>query len=165
MADTSTISPTIGAHGAKRLPAVEVASYSLEVRGDAGFLGEKTTKGAFRAMLENGRKVLRKHGDDPFGDEPTEEISKKTLDTLLKEGDPEAAGVLQGAIEEFAQELALVISQFVKLKSWRDVERLVIGGGFLQARVGELAIGRTSVILKAQEVDIAIQPIRHVPHE
>ncbi len=165
MADTSTINPTIGAHGAKLLPAVEVASHSLELRGDEGFLGDNANKGAFRAMLDNWRKVLRKHGEDPFGDEPTEEISKKTLDTLLKEGDPEAAGVLHGAIEEFAQELALVISQFVKLKSWRGVERLAIGGGFLEARVGELAIGRTSVILKAQDMDVGIQPIHHVPHE
>jgi predicted NBD/HSP70 family sugar kinase len=116
-------------------------------------------------MLENWRKVLRKHGDDPFGDEPTEKISKKALDTLLTEGDPEAAGVLHGAIEEFAQELALVISHFLKLKSWRGVESVAIGGGFREARVGELAIGRTSVILKAQDIDIAIQPIRHVPHE
>jgi ROK family len=154
MTDTSTISPTIATHGAKRLPAVEVASYSLELRGDEGFLGDNANKGAFRAMLENWRKVLRKHGDDPFGDEPSEKISKKTLDTLLTEGD-----------QEFSQELALVISHFVKLKSWRGVERVAIGGGFREARVGELAIGRTSVILKAQDIDIAIQPIRHVPHE
>jgi ROK family len=165
MADTSTISPTIATHGAKRLPAVEVASYSLELRGDEGFLGDNANKGAFRAMLENWRKVLRKHGDDPFGDEPSEEISKKTLDALLKDGEPEAAAVLHGAIEEFSQELALVIAQFVKLKSWRDAERLVIGGGFREARVGELAIARTSVILKAQDIDIEIQPIRNIPHE
>jgi len=165
MTDTSTISPTIATHGAKRLPAVEVASYSLELRGDEGFLGDNANKGAFRAMLENWRKVLRKHGDDPFGYEPIETISKKALDALLTDGDPEAAGVLHGAIEEFAQELALVISQFVKLKSWRGVERVAIGGGFREARVGELAIGRTSVILKAQDIDIAIQPIRHIPHE
>src|SRR3981081_1895880 len=100
MADTSTISPTIGAHGAKRRAAVEGASYSLELRGDEGFLGDNANKGAFRAMLENWRKVLRKHGDDPFGDEPTEDLSKKTLDTLLKEGAPAAAGLLAGATEE-----------------------------------------------------------------
>src|SRR3981189_3129730 len=102
MADTSTINRTIGAHGAKLLPAVEVARHSLELPAAEGFLGDNANKGAFRAMLENWRKVLRKHGEDPFGDEPTEEISKKTLDTLLKEGDPAAAGVLHGAMRDFA---------------------------------------------------------------
>ena len=63
----------------------------------------------------------------------------------------EAAGVVQGAIEDFAQEFALVIRRFLKLKSWRDTERIVIGGGFRASRVGELAIGRAGVILKADE--------------
>ena len=44
-------------------------------------------------------------------------ISKKKLDKLLVEGDPEAAGVVQGAIEEFAQELATVIRRFLRLKA------------------------------------------------
>ena len=49
---------------------------------------------------------------------------------------------MQGAIEDFAQELALVIRRYLKLKAWRDTERIVVGGGFRGSRVGELAIGR-----------------------
>jgi hypothetical protein len=165
MADTSITASTNGPHGATRLPAVEVTSYSLELRGDEGFLGDNANKRAFRAMLDNWRKVLRKHGEDPFGDQPTEDLSKKVIDGVLKDGDPEAAGVVHGAIEEFAQEMALVISEFLKLKSWKDVERLVVGGGFRGTRVGELAIGRASIILKAQDVDVKVQPIRNAPHE
>jgi hypothetical protein len=71
---------------------------------------------------------------------------------LLVEGDPEAAGVVQGAVEDFAQELALVIRRFLKLKAWRDTERIVMGGGFRASRVGELTIGRAAVILRWRSI-------------
>jgi predicted NBD/HSP70 family sugar kinase len=162
---TDTTAPTVATHGAARLPLVEVDSYNVELKDDEGFLGDRASKGAFRDIIENWRKPLRKAGKDPFGDEPTEELSKKTLDSLLTEGDPEAAGILQGAIEDFAQELALVIRRFLKLKAWRDTERIVVGGGFRDSRYGELAIGRAAVILKADKVPIDIVPIRSDPDE
>jgi predicted NBD/HSP70 family sugar kinase len=163
MADTTA--PTVATHGAARLPLVEVDSYNVELKDDEGFLGDRASKGAFRDIIENWRKPLRKAGKDPFGDEPSEELSKKTLDSLLTEGDPEAAGILQGAIEDFAQELALVIRRFLKLKAWRDTERIVVGGGFRDSRYGELVIGRASVILKADKVPIDLVPIRSDPDE
>jgi predicted NBD/HSP70 family sugar kinase len=165
MADQSTTLPTVAAHGATRLPSVDVDSYNVELKDDEGFIGDRASKGAFRAIMDNWRKLLRKAGRDPFGDEATEDISKKKLDALLVEGDPEAAGIVQGAIEDFAQELALIIRRFLKLKAWRDTERIVVGGGFRGSRVGELAIGRTSVILKADKVAIDLVPIRHEPDE
>ena len=165
MADTSTTSPTIATHGASRLPLVDVDSYNVELKDDEGFLGDRASKGAFRAIIENWRKPLRKAGNDPFGDEPSDDINKKKLDSLLVEGDPEAAGILQGAIEDFSQELALVIRRFLKLKAWRDTERIVVGGGFRASRVGELAIGRASVILKADKVPIDLLPVRNNPDE
>ncbi len=67
----------------------------------------------------------------------------------MTEGDAEAAGIIQGTIEEFAQEFATVIRRFLKLKEWKDTQRIVIGGGLRQSRIGELAIGRTAVVLKA----------------
>jgi hypothetical protein len=164
MADTATL-PAIAGHGASRLPSVEVDSYNVEAKDDEGFLGDRASKGAFREIIENWRKPLRKAGEDPFGDEPSEELSKKTLDNLLTKGDGEAAGIVQGAIEDFSQELALVIRRFLKLKAWKDTERLVIGGGFRASRVGELVIGRTSVILKADKVAIDLLPIRNDPDE
>ena len=165
MADQSATLPTVAAHGAARLPSVEVDCYNIELKDDDGFIGDNANKSAFRALLENWRKPLRKAGDDPFGEEASEDLSWKKLDSLLAEGDAEAAGVLQGAIEDFSQELALVIRRFLKLKSWRDTERIVVGGGFRGSRVGELAIGRTSVILKADKVPIDLVPIRHDPDE
>jgi predicted NBD/HSP70 family sugar kinase len=165
MADQSATLPTIAAHGAAHLPSVEVDCYNIELKDNEGFIGDNANKSAFRALLENWRKPLRKAGDDPFGEEASEDISRKKLDSLLAEGDAEAAGVLQGAIEDFSQELALVIRRFLKLKAWRDTERIVIGGGFRGSRVGELTIGRASVILKAEKVPIELVPIRHDPDE
>jgi predicted NBD/HSP70 family sugar kinase len=165
MADQSTTLPTVAAHGASRLPSVEVDSYNVELKDDEGFIGDRANKGAFREIIENWRKPLRKAGDDPFGDEPTEDISRKKLDSLLAEGDPEAAGIVQGAIEDFAQELALVISRFLKLKAWRETERIVVGGGFRASRVGELAIGRAAVILTADKIPVDLVAIQHKPDE
>jgi predicted NBD/HSP70 family sugar kinase len=165
MTDQSMTTPTVATHGATRLPSVVVDSYNLEIKDDEGFLGDRATKGAFRELIENWRKPLRKAGSDPFGDEPSEDISKKKLDDLLSKGDPQAAGVVQGAIEDFAQELALVIRRFLKLKSWRDTERIVVGGGLRDSRVGELAIGRAAVILKADKIPIELVPIRRDPDE
>ena len=141
MADTDTL-PNIATHGAERLPSVTVDSYNIELKDDEGFIGDRASKGAFRDIIENWRKPLRKAGDDPFGDTPSDDIPKKELDGLLAKGDPEAAGILQGAIEDFSQELALVIRRFLKLKGWKDTERIVVGGGFRASRVGELVIGR-----------------------
>ncbi|MGA7488247.1 MAG: ROK family protein [Xanthobacteraceae bacterium] len=157
--------PTVATHGAARLPLVDVESYNVELKDDEGFLGDRASKGAFRTIIENWRKPLRKAGGDPFGDEPSDEINKKQLDLLLTEGDLEAAGVVHGAIEDFAQELALVIRRFLKLKSWRDTERIVVGGGFRGSRVGELAVGRAAVILKADKVQIDLVPIRSDPDQ
>src|SRR3979411_1679322 len=127
MAETATL-PSIAEHGASRLPSVEVDSYNMEWKDDEGFSGDRASKAAFREIIENWRKSVRKAGDDPFGDEPSEEIPKKTLDTLLTKGDGEAAGSLQGAIEEFSQDLALVIRRYLKTKAWKDTERIVVGG-------------------------------------
>jgi hypothetical protein len=164
MAETETLA-TVATHGASRLPSVEVDSYNVELKDDEGFLGDRASRGAFRQIIENWRKPLRKSGHDPFGDEASDEISKKKLDALLSEGDLEAAAVVQGAIEDFAQELALVIRRFLKRKAWRDAERIAVGGGFRAGRVGELAIGRAGLILKADKVAIDLQPIRHDPDE
>jgi predicted NBD/HSP70 family sugar kinase len=150
-------------HGAVRLPAVEVDSYNLEVTYEEGFLGDRASKSAFLEIVERWRKPLRKLNDDPFGETPSEEINRETLDALLAKGDPKAAGVLHGAIEDFAQELAVVIRRFLKLKSWSDTERIVVGGGFRRNRVGELVIGRAGVILRADKVPIDLRPIHHDP--
>ena len=124
------------------------------------------TKRAFRELIENWRKPLRKAGEDPFGKEASDELSRKDLDEALgRDGDIEAAGVAYGAVEDFSQELARIVKRFLKLKSWEDTERIVVGGGFRGSRLGELAIGRTSVLLKADDVGVEFVPVRNDPDE
>ncbi len=153
------------AHGAPQLPSVEVVDYNVEIKDDEGFIGDRASKKAFRQFIENWRKPLREVGEDPFGDEPSSKVAKKRLDALLANGPPEAAGVVHGAIEAFAQELTLVVKRFLKLKGWKDASRLVIGGGFSGSRVGELAVGRMSVLLKADKIKAEVSTIRHDPDE
>lgn len=116
-------------------------------------------------MLDKWREPLVKLGVDPLGDRPAEEMQKKEFDKLLTEGDPEAGGIIHSAVEEFAQALTSVIKRFLKVASWRDTEAIVIGGGFRASRVGELAIGRTEVLLKSEGYKIELELIRHHPDE
>jgi hypothetical protein len=153
------------AHGSRRLPGVEVISYNVELKDEVGFVGDRASKIAFRRFIEEWRKPLRRIGQDPFGNEQSVKIAKKKLDDLLTKGDAESAGIVQGAIESFAHELADVLQRFLKLESWKDAECLVFGGGFAGSRVGELAIGRASVLLKNEKIKTEIRIIRHDPDE
>lgn len=153
----------VGHHGGARLPAVDVEAYNAELRDGDGFLGDRASNRAFRAILEDLRVKLRLVGDDPLGDTASADISKKALDKLLLEGNTEAAGLVHGAIEGFANELATVTGRFMRLKAWRNVQRIVVGGGLRASRVGELAIGRASVLLKGNGHAVDLVPIRHDP--
>jgi predicted NBD/HSP70 family sugar kinase len=157
--------PSIAEHGATRLPSVEVDSYNIELKDDEGFIGDRASKGAFRDFIENWRKPLRKAGKDPFGEQDSDDISKKELDALLTKGDPEAAGIVHAAIEDFSQELSLVIRRYLKTKAWKDTERIVVGGGFRGSRVGELVVGRTALILSAEKIDTDLVLVRNDPDE
>jgi predicted NBD/HSP70 family sugar kinase len=164
MSDTVT-TPALGHHGAARVPAVEVDSYNLELKDDEGFLGDRASRKAFHSILENWRKPLRKLGADPFGDTPSDDLNRSKLDVVLKEGDAEAAAVIQSAIEDFAQELAVVVRRFLKAKAWANTERIVMGGGFRESRIGELAIARANLILKADGIKVDMALIHQDPDE
>jgi predicted NBD/HSP70 family sugar kinase len=156
---------TLPTHGAGTLPSVEVDSYNLEIEDDEGFIGDKASKGAFRRMLDEVRDILRKDGADPLGDEDSDEISKKKLEALLSAGEPEAAAVIQSAIETFARQLSHVIKRFLRHKSWRETECIVFGGGFRAGRIGELAIARTRILLREAEIDVATELLHNHPDE
>src|SRR3954452_4990137 len=164
MADSSdTPPPSLLAHGAEQLSLVTVETYNAELRTADGFIGDRASKRAFQTILDEGRERMRKAGEDPLGDAPSDELSKKKLDKWHVDGDAEAAGVIHGAIEEFAQEFASVVRRLLRLKCWKDTERIVVGGGLRQSRIGELAIGRAAVILKANGNEVELKPIRHDP--
>ena len=165
MAEDTITTTGIARHGATRLPSVEVDSFNIELKDDEGFLGDRASKGAFRKILDSLRKPLRKNGDDPLGKKSAIEIPKGELDEALVGADVGAAALVHGAIEEFAQELAHVTRRFLKTKAWADTERIVVGGGFRQSRVGEIAIARTDIILKAEDFDVDLVPIRFHPDD
>lgn len=165
MAEERDVSQTgLIRHGAPRLTAVAIDTYNEELRDAEGFIGDRASNRAFRAILEDWRERLRAVGaDDPLGETPSDEISKKKLDKVLIDGDPEAAGIVHGAIEEFAIELATVTKRFLRLKGWKETQRIVVGGGLSASRVGELSIGRASVVMKSEGHAIDLVPIRHHP--
>jgi hypothetical protein len=140
MTDETITTTGIAAHGASRLPWVEIDSFNLELKDEDGLLGDRANKAAFWENLEEWRKPLRKSGEDPFGNEPSENISKKDLDAILAGDDAEASAVVHSAVEDFAQELVHVTRRFLKTKTWDKTERIAVGGGFRDSRLGELAI-------------------------
>jgi predicted NBD/HSP70 family sugar kinase len=165
MAEDTLTTSGIGRHGATRLPSVDVDSFNIELKDDDGFLGDRASKGAFRKILDTLRKPLKKNGEDPLGKKASGEIGKTTLDEALVGADIHASALVHGAIEEFAQELAHVTQRFLKTRAWADTERIVVGGGFRQSRVGELAIARTDIILKSEDFKVDLVPIRFDPDD
>jgi predicted NBD/HSP70 family sugar kinase len=165
MTEDTLITVGIARHGAARLPSVDVDSFNVELKDEEGFLGDRASKGAFRKILDGLREPLKKNGEDPLGEKSAEKISKGDLDEALVGDDVGAAALVHGAIEEFARELAYVTSRFLKTKAWADTERIVVGGGLRQSRVGELAIARTDILLRAEGFEVDMVPIRFHPDE
>jgi len=150
-------------HGARDLGRVHVDDYNVELRDNGAFLGDQANKKSFQAILDRWRNGL---GDaDPLPDIPTKELysRKQELESILLRGDPIAAGVLLGAIEEFSQSLRDAIGRFLHVAAWRDTERIVVGGGLREGRIGELVIGRTAVLLRDSGRAVDLRPVRHHP--
>ncbi|MFH5925010.1 ROK family protein [Roseomonas xinghualingensis] len=160
------LAPPVAGHGASQLTSVVLDAYNAELRDKEGFIGDRASKRAFRAILDDWRERLRKLGDeDPLGDCPSEEIPKQRLEKLMQDEDPEVAALVHGVVEEFAQELTGVTRRFLKLKGWKDTERIAVGGGMSGSRIGHLAIGRASLLLKADGQGVELVPITHDPDE
>jgi len=152
-------------HGGRVLPAVTVDTYNEELRDEDGFVGDRASGRAFRAILEDWRDKLRAQGEDPFEGIPTREISKSKLDKVLAGDDPLAAGLVHTAVEEYAVELATVVRRFLRLKNWHDTKRIVVGGGLSASHIGELAMGRAAVLLAGESVSVELMPISNHPDE
>src|SRR5262245_63244832 len=86
--------PTLPTHGASTLPSVEVESYNLEIEDEAGFVGDKATKGAFQDILESVRKALRGVGEDTLRNAGNSTQRKTRLNDRLHEGADEGAGAV-----------------------------------------------------------------------
>jgi hypothetical protein len=85
MAETTETSPaSLLAHGAEQLSLVTVDAHNAELRTADGFIGDRASKRAFQAILDDWRERVRKVGEDPLGDSPGEQISART--TSLRRG-------------------------------------------------------------------------------
>jgi hypothetical protein len=153
------------AHGGRVLPAVIVDTYNEELRDEEGFVGDRASRRAFRAILADWRDRLKEHGEDPFGDTPMEEISKSKLDKMMDSGDAVKAALVHTVVEEFAGELSTVVRRFLRLPSWKGTERIVLGGGLIASRIGELAMGRASIMMTAEGTKVQLRPIGNHPDE
>jgi predicted NBD/HSP70 family sugar kinase len=163
--DEPAAAPSVLIHGGRVLPAVTVDTYNEELRDEEGFVGDRASRRAFRAILADWRDRMKERGEDPFGDVPMEEISKSKLDKMLASADPVSAGLVHTVVEEFAGELATVVRRFLRLETWKGTQRIVIGGGMIGSRIGELAMGRASIMLAADGVSIELRAIQNDPDE
>jgi predicted NBD/HSP70 family sugar kinase len=148
-------------HAELALPSVTIDTYNEELRDEDGFVGDRASGRAFRAILDDWRERVAQNGEDPLGAKATKEISKSQLDKILASGDPVAAGLIHSTIEEFAQELATVVRRFLRLEKWKGTERIVIGGGLSSSQIGRLAMGRAAVLLNAEGVKIELVAIEY----
>lgn len=163
-------------HGARDLPFVRVDAYNAELTDPSGegFLGDRASNRAFMEILEDWRERAGRGngGEDPLegtlaAARPTCEIDRSELDELLLNAadDPEAAGLVHSAIEDFAQETVGVVRRFLRLQAWRGTERIAVGGGFLAAHVGLMAIGRVGILLKAGGDLVRLVPVSRHPDD
>ena len=153
------------AHGAGMLPSVIIDGYNLRIRDKNGFIGDRASKSAFQDILASWRKRVTDNADDPLGDTPTEDLSKKQIDEFMHGGDKVAAALVLTAVDDFAVELAKVLTRFLKEKSWKKTERVVVGGGLSESAVGQLAIAKAMILLRSEGIKIELRPIVHHPDE
>jgi predicted NBD/HSP70 family sugar kinase len=152
-------------HGVRELPRVIVDSYGEDVRTREGYFGDLASNGAFKKLVADLRDELSEGAGDPIENEPAE-LTRRRIDKLLKDGDSASAGLILSVVEQFAQNIAQVVKSLFRLRAWRDVERIVVGGGFRDSRVGELAIGRANILVREEvDDDVEMTPIRHIPDE
>jgi hypothetical protein len=152
-------------HGGLKRPTVQINGYSLELHDGDGFVGDSVSRVAYGEMLDTWRKLYRRiSGLDPLGAKPTAAISKRRLDELLRRNG-KAAAIISAASEDYAWQLARVVRRFLAHPSWRGVRRIVVGGGFQQSLVGELAIDRAAELLYQESGRVHLMTLRHHPDE
>lgn len=154
------------AHGSEELPGIAVTSYSLTLKEGGGFVGDRANGRAFFGILDELRKPLCDAGTDPFGGVATDDLSNDDIDDAWRTGDAFAAGLIHTSIEEFAQRLAGVVRAYQRAdRNWAKVRRIVVGGGLRDSRIGEIAIGRTTAILRLEGGAVDLVPIEEDPDE
>ncbi|HEX5779446.1 MAG TPA: ROK family protein [Xanthobacteraceae bacterium] len=152
-------------HGASVLPDVLVESYNVELRKKRRFVGDRANKKAFAALVEKWRKLVEDKSDEKLHELSFKKLNKKKLEQILLKGDADAAGVVQAAIDDFAERLSDVIERYLEQPDWKKTELIFIGGGMSGSRVGELAVGRAQAILYERKISLKLEVIGSDPDE
>jgi len=152
-------------HGSPMLPGVEVESYNVELREKRRFVGDRANKKAFASLVEKWRKIVENESDEKLRELSLKKLSRKKLEQILTKGEPEAAAVVQAAIDDFAKRLADVIERYLEIDEWKKTELIFVGGGMSGSRIGELAIGRVQSLLYERKISLKLQVIRSDPDE
>lgn len=157
---------TLPSHGAAQAQGLRVDSYNLAlVRADGeGFVGDLASQTAFRELLDDARRHQRT-AKDPFGKVPTSELGKRKIDMVLVGGDADAAHLVHIAVEAHAQRLVEVTRCFLAQPEWKDVEAIVLGGGFPESHFGALAIRRADRLLRNARVKVRLCILDQDPDE
>lgn len=150
--------PSLPQHGAAELRGIRIDSCSLDLPPGLGPQAHR----AFDAVLADWRRRLaRAGGTDPFGGDPAVQVAEEQLDAALAGGAPDVAGLVQGAVEDFARGLTAVIRRILALPDWGGTQRVVVGGGSRSSRVCEAALGRAGMLLRAEGSRISLVALRH----
>ncbi len=157
-------------HGAADLPSLRVESYSLDLREEDGFVGDKASETAFRELLDEWRERLSGRGVKPFGEEPTEELERGELDEALRgpvrhPNEAAEAETLERTLAEFSRDLTDVLIRFLQTPSWRGTQRIVCGGGLQSAEIGQEVLRRAQAHLREADWNIALTPLSHEPDD
>jgi predicted NBD/HSP70 family sugar kinase len=153
-------------HGSVALPEVQVENYSLGIKAKGEFVGDRVNKSGFIKLLDGLRKDAAKRGEDPFGDIPSTDIRKAEWAEHHTKGDSEAHTIISIAIEKFASSLFEVIERYRNGdEQWRKVQRISVGGGFSDGRLGELVVKRTQKLLDEASIKCRIETIEDHPDE
>jgi len=152
-------------HGARSLDSVAVTSYNVELRQGRHFVGDRASKTAFLERIDELRKAARERGNDPFGAAATSDLSKKEIERALRHGKHEAAALVHAAVDAHARDLVDVIERFRRLPAWHAIERIVIGGGFSDGRVGGLVVARAQGLLHEAKTRVELRTIERDPDE
>ena len=164
MSDQSTL-PAGLTHGATRLPSVIVESYNVEVQDEDGFVGDRANEGAFRDLLAKWRDVMSKGATTPSATRTPTRSPKSTSKNCwwtVSLKPPASCTAPSRFLRRNSHLSSGAISSSrpgaIPSGSWS-------GAAFARAASASLRSGRTGVILKSEEIEIDLLPIRNDPDE
>ena len=84
---------------------------------------------------------------------------------MMATDDPKSAALVHTVVEEFAAELATVVRRFMRLPSWKKIPSTSCWAALIASRIGELAMGRASLLLTGAGIPLELSPLQNHPDE